>query len=174
MFQGMGQRRCRGARRNRATCAIACVTVGLSGVIREVRMQVTGQCLCGAVRWRSSEPPISTRTCWCRDCQYLAAGSGTVNAGFHTASFAVEGDTTDFVSVADSGNRMHRRFCTRCGTPLFSEAEVRPHLIFVRVGTFDDPNLAPPSSTIWTASAPAWACIDDALPRVAGQPPPIA
>jgi len=59
---------------------------------------------------------------------------------------------------------MHRRFCPSCGTPLFSEAEARPHLIFVRVGTFDDPNLATPAMTIWTSSAPRWACIDTELP----------
>jgi hypothetical protein len=76
--------------------------------------------------------------------------------------------------MADSGSRMHRGFCSACGTPLFSEAEARPHLIFVRVGTFDDPNLANPEMTIWTSSAPNWACINSALPRVEKQPPPAA
>jgi hypothetical protein len=103
-------------------------------------MTWTGGCLCGAVRWESEAPPITTRTCWCRDCQYLGAGSGTVGACFRTAAFKVVGGMTDFASIADSGNRMHRRFCSTCGTPLFSEAEARPHLIFVRVGSFDDPN----------------------------------
>jgi len=137
-------------------------------------MTVTGRCLCGAVRWQSSEPPITTRVCWCRDCQYLGAGSGTVGACFRVATFTVAGTTSDYSSVADSGNRMHRRFCPRCGTPLFSEAESRPHLIFARVGTFDDPELAKPAMTIWTASAPTWACIDDACPHSEGQPPPAA
>ena len=135
-------------------------------------MVVTGKCLCGSVRWQSSEPPIVTRECWCRECQYLGAGSSTVNACFRTASFTVTGLTSDFSSVSDSGNKMHRRFCPSCGTPLFSEAEARPHLVFVRVGTFDDPNVAAPAITIWTASAPRWACIDTAIPRLDGQPPP--
>jgi len=137
-------------------------------------MTITGRCLCGAIRWESSEPPIVTRVCWCRDCQYIGAGSGTVNACFRTAAFTVTGQTSDFPSVAASGNRMHRRFCASCGTPLFSEAEARPHLIFVRVGTFDDPTLAHPDMTIWTSSAPRWACIDPALTQVAKQPPPAA
>jgi hypothetical protein len=137
-------------------------------------MVVTGKCLCGSVRWQSSEPPIVTRVCWCRDCQYLGAGSSTVNACFRTESFTVTGSTSNFKSVADSGNKMHRRFCPACGTPLFSEAEARPHLVFVRVGTFDDPNVVAPGMTIWTASAPRWACIDGAVPRVEGQPPPAA
>jgi len=84
------------------------------------------------------------------------------------------GQTNDYLSVADSGNQMHRRFCPSCGTSLFSEAEARPHLIFVRVGTFDDPNLASPAMTIWTSSAPRWACFDGELPQVVKQPPPAA
>jgi len=140
----------------------------------ESAMTVTGRCLCGAVRWESAEPPITTRVCWCRDCQYLGAGSGTVGVCFRTAAFKVVGKTSDFSSVADSGNRMHRQFCPECGTPLFSEAEARPHLIYVRAGTFDDPNLVHPAMTIWTSSAPRWACIDAALPREERQPPPAA
>ena len=137
-------------------------------------MTITGRCLCGAIRWESAQPPIVTRVCWCRECQYIGAGSGTVNACFRTATFTVTGKTNDYRSVADSGSQMHRRFCPSCGTPLFSEAETRPHLIFVRVGTFNDPNLADPAMTIWTSSAPHWAQIDTALPQVERQPPPAA
>ena len=137
-------------------------------------MKITGQCFCGAVRWQSTQPPIVTRVCWCRECQYIGGGSGTVNACFLTAAFTVTGTLNDYRSVADSGNQMHRRFCPSCGTPLFSEAESRPHLIFVRVGTFDDPNLADPAMTIWTSSAPHWALIDTSLPQVEKQPPPAA
>ena len=137
-------------------------------------MQITGGCLCGAVRYRVAAAPIVTRVCWCRLCQYLGAGSGTVNTCFPSEAISIEGELGDFKSVADSGNIMHRRFCTACGTQLFSEAEARPHLIFVRAGTLDDPELAKPSVTIWTGSAPSWACIDAALPTYTKQAPPAA
>ena len=137
-------------------------------------MAITGRCLCGAIHWESAQPPIVTRVCWCRDCQYLGAGSGTVNACFRSESFTVTGNTRDYESVADSGNQMHRRFCPSCGTPLFSEGQARPHLIFVRVGSFDDPDVATPAVTIWASSAPPWASMDAALPRVERQPPPAA
>lgn len=134
-------------------------------------MSITGGCLCGAVRYESAAPPTTTRVCWCRLCQYLAAGSGTTNVVFPSATFTVRGETADYVSTADSGTVMHRRFCTTCGTPLFSQAESRPHLIVVRAGTLDDPELARPELTIWAAAAPTWACIDARLPRLDGQPP---
>jgi len=135
-------------------------------------MQIAGGCLCGSVRFRITAAPIITRACWCRLCQYLGAGSSTVNVCFPREAVAVEGETRDYRSVADSGNVMHRRFCPQCGTPLFSEAEARPHLIFVRAGTLDDPEIAKPAATIWTSAAPTWACIDERIPRVEGQPPP--
>lgn len=137
-------------------------------------MLIEGGCLCGAVRFRATAAPITARACWCRLCQYIGASSATVNACFPRESVTIEGSLADYASVADSGAAMHRRFCPKCGTHLFSEAEARPHLIFVRVGALDDPSIAPPQATIWTAQAPVWACIDPSLPNLEGQPPPVA
>ena len=135
-------------------------------------MAITGKCLCGAVRYTCTSQPIAVRTCWCRLCQYLGAGSATVNAGFYKKDVTVTGELTDYASVADSGTPMHRKFCPACGTAMFSEAETRPHLIFIRAGTLDDPGIAAPQATIWTKMAPQWACINETLPQFEGQPPP--
>ena len=137
-------------------------------------MEVTGGCLCKAVRYEIRAAPIVTRICWCRVCQYIGAGSATVNVCFPSAAVKVTGDLRDYRMVADSGNVAHRRFCPSCGIHLFSVSEARPHLLFVRAGTFDDPELARPAVTIWTSSAPSWACFDPRLPQVERQPPPAA
>ncbi len=105
-------------------------------------MAIAGGCLCGAVRFEiNADAPLAVRQCWCRVCQYLGAGSGAVGALFLKDAVTVSGPLTDFVIRADSGSVMHRRFCARCGTPIFSEAEPRPQLVFVRVGALDNPNL---------------------------------
>jgi hypothetical protein len=136
-------------------------------------MAITGGCLCGKVRYAIAvDQPTAARQCWCRLCQYLSAGGGTVNAVFPKEAMTISGETADFVSVADSGSVMHRRFCPACGTPLFSEAEPRPHVVIVRAGTLDDPSLAAPAAIIWTKMAPAWACFDPALPKSDGPAPP--
>jgi hypothetical protein len=137
-------------------------------------MQITGHCLCEAVRYRITASPIASRSCWCRVCQYIGAGSATVNVCFPSDAISIDGELRDFRSIAESGNVMHRRFCPNCGTHMFSEAESRPHLIFVRAGTLDDPELGKPAATIWTSEAPTWACIDMSLPRIESQPPPVA
>ena len=136
-------------------------------------MEITGGCLCRAVRYRISEAPLGTRVCWCRVCQYLASGNATVNAIFPAAAVSIEGELADFRSIADSGNVMHRRFCPTCGTAIFSQSEARPHLLIVRAGTLDDPEIARPSATIWVSRSPTWACIDHSLETFERQPPPL-
>ena len=137
-------------------------------------MSITGGCLCGAVRYEASAEPLAVRTCWCRLCQYLGGGTATVNVCFETSAVSITGELADHRSVADSGNVMHRGFCPKCGTPVTSTAEVRPHLIFVRAGTLDDPSIAAPQATIWTSAAPEWACISDEIPSYPEQIPPVA
>jgi len=135
-------------------------------------MTVSGQCLCGAVRFRITAAPITTRICWCRVCQRIGAGSATVNVCFPSQAVSVEGELKDYVSTADSGARMHRRFCPQCGTHLFSDAEPRPHLTYVRAGALEDPEVARPEVTIWTSQAPSWACIAEDMPSMERQAPP--
>ena len=132
---------------------------------------ITGGCCCGAVRFQFDDAPIAVRACWCRDCQYLAAGNATVNATFRTDRFTCTGALGEFVSNADSGSVMRRSFCPACGTPLFSQSDRRPNLIVVRVGALDDPEIGRPSAFIWTASAPSWGHIDTGLQNYDGQPP---
>jgi hypothetical protein len=135
-------------------------------------MELTGGCMCKAVRYRATEAPILARTCWCRACQYIGAGSSTVNAMFKTSSLTVEGELREYRGVADSGNVMQWRFCPQCGTHVLATSERRPHLTAVRIGTLDDPEQVRPAATIWTSMAPSWAPIDPSLPRVEQQPPP--
>jgi hypothetical protein len=135
---------------------------------------ITGGCLCGKVRLRVDAEPLAVRTCWCRLCQYLGAGSATVNVCFPADAVTIEGEVRWYASKADSGNDLRRGFCPNCGTPLFSIAEQRPHLTFVRAGALDDRSIAAPEATIWTQEAPDWACIDGSIPAHPAQIPPVA
>ena len=45
-------------------------------------MTIIGGCRCGAVRYKIDADRITARHCWRRDCQYIGAGSGTVNVFF--------------------------------------------------------------------------------------------
>jgi hypothetical protein len=91
---------------------------------------------------------------------------------FASEKVAIEGALTDYTSRADSGTLMHRQFCVICGTPMFTRADMRKHYIGIRAGTLDEPDLGKPQITIWTSSAPRWACFDPDLPCEEKQVPP--
>jgi hypothetical protein len=137
-----------------------------------VAEEFSGGCLCKAVRYRVDASPVAVRACWCRTCQYLGAGSATVNALFPSAALIVDGVLAEYSTIADSGNAMLRRFCPLCGTQVLVNSAARPQFTAVRVGTLDDPSSVNPAATIWTSAAPPWAAIDPSLPRVEHQPPP--
>ena len=98
-------------------------------------MELTGGCLCEAVRYRTTDAPITARACWCRMSQGIGAGSG---------------------------NGMYWRFCQTCGAHVLAMSERRLHFTAVRVGTLDDPEQVRPMATIWAAAAPSSAPIDPA------------
>ena len=132
---------------------------------------IKGGCICGAVRYAATEEPLAARTCWCRVCQYIAAGNASFNLAFARSAVSITGELCDFPLRAASGNHMHRRFCPQCGVHVTSEAEERPQLLVLRAGTLDDPQRFRPLASIWVAQAPAWAHIDASLPQFPGQPP---
>jgi hypothetical protein len=132
--------------------------------------EYTGRCLCGDISYRLTAEPAVSRICWCRNCQRLAS-NGTVNAVFPTHAIEISGIPSEYTGAADSGNQVRRRFCPRCGSHLFSDSTGRPGMTVVRLGTLDDPSSIKPTANIWSASAPAWACLDSSLERLERQPP---
>lgn len=126
-----------------------------------------GHCLCGDVTFTAEAEPLGARMCWCRDCQYIASGSPTVNVLFAEEAVTYVGNLSTLRLTADSGNTVERGFCARCGSQMYSRtvepAGTQP--IRVRAGTLDNPELCPPQACIWVESAPAWASFDPDLPR---------
>jgi len=130
-----------------------------------------GRCLCGSVTFCATTKPIVTRACWCQLCQTLASGNATINLAFPKNCIEISGKLHDYFSVADDGNKMHRKFCPNCGTHMFSEAEERPNMIVVRAGTLDDSEQINIEGIIWTSEAPSWAYLDPNIKHFAKQPP---
>lgn len=125
-----------------------------------------GQCFCGQVRFTVDAEPLGARMCWCRDCQYIASGSATVNVLFPEDAFHYDGNISTFLKTTDSGKTVERGFCPTCGTQMYSKT-VSPGgaPMRVRAGTLDNPELIAPTAIIWAGSAPSWAELDPQLPQ---------
>lgn len=124
----------------------------------------TGGCSCGDVRYEITAEPLGAGQCYCRDCRY-ANGGGPANAFVvpEDSLRIIKGTPQGYESDSAKGNRAVRKFCPRCGTPLFGERSGAPGFAVVMAGSLDDSNLFKPTTIGWVSSAPGWAHIDPSL-----------
>jgi hypothetical protein len=124
----------------------------------------SGGCLCGSVRYAFEGRPKFTGVCHCAHCQKQSGSAFSVNLGVSEAKLTVMGEVAEYHDAAESGATLFRRFCARCGSPLFSVSSSAPGLVYIKAGTLDDTSTVQPGMHVWTASKQAWVGIEaDAL-----------
>jgi len=119
---------------------------------------LTGRCLCGAVTYSADAEPLIQAVCHCTDCQRQTGDPFSAIVAVPGGAFSVEGDTlTSFSTTGeDHGGETERKFCSACGSPLFSIAAVAPELVFIKAGSLDDVSWFQPAVEAWTSSAQPW------------------
>ncbi|MBL8393466.1 MAG: GFA family protein [Candidatus Accumulibacter sp.] len=132
---------------------------------------LTGGCLCGAVRYESSVPPVMTGNCHCRDCQRASGSAYAPTLFAPSAAVTITGEVKYFTNKGSSGRAVSRGFCPGCGSQLFGTVEQMPGLLAIRAGTLDDPSLFQPAIDLFTSRAPAWDFMDPKLPKFPEMPP---
>ncbi len=130
-----------------------------------------GGCMCGAVRYRCTGEPMAFINCHCRECRYVSGGNAAAVLIVARDAFELtRGETQAYDCKTRKGNIVTRRFCAKCGTPLFSDIKATPAIWGIKAGTLDDASWLKPSMTLWKSSAPPWAHIDETLPVFAQDP----
>lgn len=106
--------------------------------------QVTGGCLCGAVRMTAAGAPRRVGICHCLDCRKHHGAPFYAAAIFPSEAVRIEGETREYAG---------RRFCPRCGSSVFATSgdEVEVHL-----GSLDAPDQFTPTYECWTIRREAW------------------
>jgi hypothetical protein len=135
---------------------------------------VQGGCLCGAVRFELTVPPISAGYCHCTRCQRRTGTGFSCSAFIDRAALRwLQGEDLikGWLPPTDGAEKC---FCGECGAHLFSRT--RDGLrVGIRMGAFDtDPGVRP-STRQFVGNAASWEPIpDDGLPRFEGRRPPDA
>jgi len=119
----------------------------------------TGGCQCGAVRFRVTGELGDASICHCRMCQKAMGGlfGPFVNVAAQDLIWT-RGTRTRF----RSSNRVHRGFCSRCGTPLTYEYG-KNHL-GLALGALDRPADIRPTEQLAPESAAPYFATLAALP----------
>lgn len=134
-------------------------------------MKISGQCLCGAVRYQGNAEPRFQVKCYCIDCRKVSAAGHAAMMGFPAAEISIHGATKEYRSKADSGADVCRAFCPTCGAGIYARNAAMPGMIFLRASTLDDPNLFAPQLVVYAARAPAWDPVTPGIPAFAEGPP---
>jgi hypothetical protein len=131
-------------------------------MMNEKAEKVTGGCLCGAVRYESSEPPYNVGYCHCRMCQKALGNLFCAYAFFLTDKIRF---TTGQPKFYQSSDIAERGFCPNCGTPLMFRYFGSDHYT-IHVGSLDHPEEVRPNEHSGIESQVPWLTIHDDLPRM--------
>ncbi|MEX2252802.1 MAG: GFA family protein [Thermoleophilaceae bacterium] len=120
--------------------------------------QISGACLCGAVRYDCDGEPMMTAICHCDDCQRQTGSPYSMFVAVNQDELRLEGETlATYVTVGeDTGQKRERKFCSACGSPVVSILAEAPGVVFIKAGTLDDRSWLQPEMEVWSESAQPW------------------
>ena len=81
----------------------------------------SGGCLCGAVRFESTNDAMLAAHCHCIDCRKSSGTGHSTHVVVPEDGFSVSGEVRFYDHPADSGNVVTRGFCPTCGSPSYSK-----------------------------------------------------
>jgi len=115
-------------------------------------MEVDGGCYCGAVRYHFSGEFRRKMLCFCRECQVVSGGGGTVAAVAPAAGFHYTTGEPGSYTRSDLANPVTREFCTNCGTHLTTRVPGNAKIVIIKAGTLDDPSVYGQADMVYFAS----------------------
>jgi hypothetical protein len=124
-----------------------------------------GGCLCGAVRYRITQPLSAARYCHCTHCQRRTGTASSANGLVPREGFQLMSGE-EHVRSYKPPTGVPKLFCGTCGSALFSGDPRSDEQVVVRLGTLDrDPGIRPQYRQ-FVDSAASWEPIpDDGLAR---------
>ncbi|MGH2903255.1 MAG: GFA family protein [Solirubrobacteraceae bacterium] len=124
----------------------------------DVPTPITGRCLCGGVTYSVDAEPVWQGVCHCSNCQRQTASAFSTVVGVPSRALTVKGTLASFKTASEGfQSTTERRFCSTCGSPIYSTIESMPEVAFLKAGTIDDISWFLPTVEIWTSSAQPWA-----------------
>ena len=121
----------------------------------------TASCRCGQLSANVTGEPVRVSVCHCLNCKKRSGSAFAVQARWPRGDTQIEGRSTTFVKVADSGNRATFHFCPECGSDVYYEIDGKfddkfNELIAIPLGAFDDPFFLSPNFSVWESRKHGW------------------
>lgn len=114
-----------------------------------------GGCQCGAVRYRTLAAPVRAMACHCTTCKLRTGAAYGIGVYYNESDVEFNpAKTANYKFTSDtSGRWIQNEFCVQCGATVAWTLEMRPGLLAIAGGSFDNPDWYRIEAHIWTRSA---------------------
>ena len=129
--------------------------------------KISGKCLCGSIQYSSEAEPIFSIICHCDDCQRQTGTAFSMTVGVPKASMKIDNEDKlkEFIGESASGNKVRRKFCPDCGSPIISMIAMAPDMYMIKAGTLDDKSWIKPTHQFWCSTKQPWLELSDELEK---------
>lgn len=114
--------------------------------------KLSGQCLCGNIKFSGNSEIARTVNCHCSNCRAITGAAFATNVVVEKDAINITGTPKTFTHTADSGAEIETYFCPDCGSQLFGRNTARTNSLSIRAGVLDQSPLVKPSINIFLDS----------------------
>lgn len=126
--------------------------------------EITGRCLCGAVRYAAQAPLERAEYCHCKKCRKAQGAAFSANAALPARQFAITRGEEAIIAYRSS-TRRERCFCRFCGSSLFLRRLGEPERVVLHLGGLETEVDRRPERHTFAADKAPWYPLQDALPQ---------
>jgi hypothetical protein len=116
-------------------------------------------CSCGQLRLTAEGEPVRVSICHCLACQRRTGSTYGAQARFPADQVHIEGESREYLRIADSGNPTSFHFCPACGSTVYYYIHDAPEAIAVAVGAFADPDFPQPGVSVYESRRHDWVVV---------------
>jgi hypothetical protein len=137
-----------------------------------MQIPFSGQCGCGAVRFRCIAQALSMYNCHCKGCQTIARASHMRLLVMRSDSVEIDGALREVRPAVEQDQHGQRFCCAKCGNVLFASSTM-PDILLIDAGRLSEADGFAPVADIWTVDASPADIMDNHIPKVWKSPPLI-
>ena len=133
--------------------------------------KLTGQCLCGGVKFEADGDIMMQGNCHCTDCRQSSGSPFATLLFMAEDKVSISGELKSYAHQVDSGNMLVKDFCPNCGSQMFGRNKGRPGSLAIKVGTINEQAEIKPQFNVFAGSKMDCIALDDSIPAFDKMPP---
>jgi hypothetical protein len=111
--------------------------------------------------------PVRVTICHCLTCQRRTGSVFSAQARYLDDNVHIEGRSTEYLRVGESGGEARFYFCPDCGSTVYYRVKQTPGVTAIPVGAFADPSFPAPTRSVYEARKHGWVAVPEGTEHIA-------